>query len=90
MIKQFQIFYHFISWTEISLGVNIDFRMPNIQIHTLFGFIGIGWHERPEKQKFLKFSSYKRTMKKNAESVKRWKKDNNFKSYEKTRTSSNN
>ena len=39
--KQFVYFLH--QTSEISLGISIDFKSPNLEIHLPFCFIKIGW-----------------------------------------------
>jgi hypothetical protein len=47
--ESFGVYYYFVSWDCISLGISIcfgmcgDFRSRNIEIHLPFGFIRIGW-----------------------------------------------
>ena len=48
-MNYFNINYHFISFFEVSLGVNIGLSDPCIQIHLPFGFIRIGWLRQPTK-----------------------------------------
>ena len=38
----FVFYWHFVSWYEISLGINIDWWLPNIEIHLPFGFFKFG------------------------------------------------
>lgn len=45
MSKRFQVMFLFVSWTDISLGVNLDVKAPRIEIHLPFGFISIGWEK---------------------------------------------
>lgn len=40
--KSFVIYWHFVEWSCISIGINVDVRSPNIEIHLPFGFIKIG------------------------------------------------
>lgn len=46
MKKEFICYFHFISWTHLSLGFHIDLGSPNIEIHLPFGFIRLGWQMR--------------------------------------------
>ena len=41
--RKFVCFFHFVGWSEISLGMSISLRQPNIELHLPFGFIRIGW-----------------------------------------------
>ena len=41
--RQFVCHYHQVGWEQISLGITIDFRSPNIELHLPFGFLKIGW-----------------------------------------------
>ncbi len=43
MKRKFVMFYYFVNWYCISLGISLDFKDPNIEIHLPFGFIKIGW-----------------------------------------------
>jgi len=42
-MRRFQAFYHFVSWADLSLGINISVDGPNIEIHVPFGFFRVGW-----------------------------------------------
>ena len=35
-------FYYLVSWYHFNLGIHIDFKSPNIEIHIPFGFIRFG------------------------------------------------
>ena len=41
--RKFVCLFYWQSLTEISLGVSLDLRSPNIEIHLPFSFIKIGW-----------------------------------------------
>jgi len=41
--RRFEAIFFFVHWTDVSLGVNIDLRSPNICIHVPFGFLRVGW-----------------------------------------------
>lgn len=38
-------FFFFVGWTALSLGLHVDLKCPNIEIHVPFGFFRIGWEE---------------------------------------------
>ena len=42
--KSFDFYFFFVGWEDISLGLNICLRKPNIEIHIPFGFIKVGRH----------------------------------------------
>jgi hypothetical protein len=42
-MRQFVAYFHFIGWHLISLGVSVDLRSPNIEIHLPGGFVRVGW-----------------------------------------------
>lgn len=42
-VKKFTIFFLFVSWTDISLGISLDIKAPKIQLHIPFGFVSVGW-----------------------------------------------
>lgn len=46
--RAFCVYYHFVSWMDISLGISIDISMdagPHIDLHIPFGWIRIGWEK---------------------------------------------
>jgi len=43
LIRKFVCYFHFVSWTCISLGLHADIFLPNIEIHIPFGFIRFGY-----------------------------------------------
>lgn len=44
--KYFLVYFWFVSWTDISFGINIDIKAPKIELHVPFGFVTIGWQKR--------------------------------------------
>ena len=36
------IYYYFIQWSHVSLGLHVDFSVPNVEVHLPFGFIRVG------------------------------------------------
>ena len=40
--KVFVHYWWFTGWDNIALGININWRLPNIEIHLPFGFIRFG------------------------------------------------
>jgi hypothetical protein len=46
--RRFVATFWFVSWTDISLGINIDVRAPRIEIHLPFGFLRFGWLLEPQ------------------------------------------
>lgn len=61
--KQFVVLIWFTGWENLSLGVNIDIKSPNMEIHVPFYFLRIGWEvirvyrkedmERIKKKSFI-------------------------------------
>ena len=45
MKQRFIALFWFVSWTSISVGININVWPINMEIHLPFGFIKIGWEE---------------------------------------------
>lgn len=45
--RYFKAYYYVSGWYPINLGIHIDFKSPNIEIHIPFGFIRIGWEYTP-------------------------------------------
>ncbi len=43
-------------WTHISLGLHVDWRTPNFEIHIPFGFIRIGMRSRVQDAIILEVS----------------------------------
>ncbi len=41
--RQFVCYLHFIGLDNISLGVSLNWHLPNIEIHLPFCFIRVGW-----------------------------------------------
>jgi len=41
--RRFEAIFFFVHFTEISLGINIDLRSPNVCLHVPFGFFRVGW-----------------------------------------------
>ncbi len=53
MEKIFVAYYYFNNAYNLSLGISIDFKEPNIEIHLPFGFIRVGWHTTyPQMKRF--------------------------------------
>ena len=46
MKNNFEIFYKFIGWNCISLGIHFDWEAPRLEIHIPFGWIRIGWNKQ--------------------------------------------
>ena len=40
--ERYVCYFHFVEWYCISLGLHLDLRTPNLEIHLPFGFIRIG------------------------------------------------
>jgi len=46
MIKRkYVCYWHFVNWYCFSLGIAVDIKSPNLEIHLPFGFIRIGWQQ---------------------------------------------
>src|SRR6266851_1097179 len=45
MIRRFVCFWYFNGWDHISLGLHVDWTIPNIEIHMPFGFFRVGWQK---------------------------------------------
>ena len=45
--KAFVAYFYFVGWDCISAGLHVCVGLPNVEIHLPFGFIRIGWVERP-------------------------------------------
>ena len=43
--RGFVMYFHFLGWWALSLGLHIDIESPNIEIHLPFGFIRVGWQK---------------------------------------------
>jgi hypothetical protein len=43
MSKKFRIYLWFVGWEHLSLGVSINYRLPDIELHLPFCFIKLGW-----------------------------------------------
>lgn len=41
--RMFVCYFHWVDLFQISLGITIDFRSPNLEIHLPFCFFRIGW-----------------------------------------------
>jgi hypothetical protein len=41
--REFVAYFHFVSFSHLSLGFHLDIVSPNIEIHLPFGFVRIGW-----------------------------------------------
>lgn len=55
--REFIIHFHFVGWSDISLGVSISLTMPNIEIHLPFCWLRIGWqgitvHTKPNIKEY--------------------------------------
>jgi hypothetical protein len=42
--RQFIAFIKYLGWWNISLGITVDLRAPQIAIHFPMGFAAIGWN----------------------------------------------
>jgi hypothetical protein len=45
MKRYFTVYFWFVTWTDLSLGINIDFKNLFIELHVPFGFLHIGMEE---------------------------------------------
>lgn len=43
MKNKFEIFYKFMGWHCLSLGIHLDWKAPRLEIHIPFAWIRIGW-----------------------------------------------
>lgn len=50
MAKRFEVAFYFVSWTDISIGVNLDLKAPRTEMHIPFGFVSVGFRERSERR----------------------------------------
>ncbi len=41
--RHFNCYMCYIDWYQVSLGVSIDFKMPNIEFHLPCCFVKVGW-----------------------------------------------
>lgn len=41
--KHFTAHFHFVGWECISLGLSVDVKNPNLELHLPFGFFRLGW-----------------------------------------------
>ena len=76
-MRKFIAIFYFQGWNEISLGVSIDIKRPNLEIHIPFGFIKIGWmiFANEKEWNFWKdtqrgFTSNEKIKQKNKEAIK--------------------
>ena len=42
--RKFIAFFKYLGWWNLSLGVHIDLRSPQFQLHVPFGFFAVGWN----------------------------------------------
>lgn len=42
-IRRACVFFWFVGWDCISLGLHVSLACPNIEIHVPFGFFKVGW-----------------------------------------------
>ncbi len=47
MKRSFVAYFFFVSWSAFSLGIHIDAKCPNIELHIPFGFFKVGWEIFP-------------------------------------------
>lgn len=45
--KRLRFYFHFVGWENISLGIHVNLRMPNVELHLPFGFIRAGFVHEP-------------------------------------------
>lgn len=45
--KKYICYFWFVGWWAFSLGIHIDVKSPNIELHIPFGFIRIGKKHAP-------------------------------------------
>jgi len=48
--RQFIAYFLFVGWEQFSLGITVDVKLPNFEIHVPFGFIKVGWVKFPKKK----------------------------------------
>ncbi len=41
--RQFVAYFHYVGWSNLSLGFHINVRYPNLELHLPAGFIKVGW-----------------------------------------------
>jgi hypothetical protein len=41
--RVFVCYFHYTGWQNVQLGVSLDVRTPNLEIHLPSGFVRIGW-----------------------------------------------
>ena len=41
--RKFVCYFHFVGFSNLSLGVSISLTSPNIELHVPFGFFRVGW-----------------------------------------------
>lgn len=71
-MKRFKIILHWQSWNEISLGISVDIKNPNVEIHLPFLFAKLGWvYRKKDDGKILTLRSYNKIMKENLEKFKK-------------------
>ena len=44
--NKFEVFYKFVGWGCISLGIHIDITAPRVEIHIPSGWIRVGWNKQ--------------------------------------------
>jgi len=42
--RKFVCYFHHTGFNNVSIGISVDFRKLNLEIHLPFGFLRIGWN----------------------------------------------
>lgn len=42
-IRRFVCYFYHTSWAHVQLGLHLDLRSPNIELHVPFGFFRLGF-----------------------------------------------
>lgn len=42
-VRHFVCYFYHTSWAHFGLGLHLDFRSPNVELHVPFGFFRLGW-----------------------------------------------
>jgi hypothetical protein len=56
--RKFVFYFWFIRFSLFSLGISIDVKSPNLEIHIPFGFFRIGWERADSYDGDLKLEGF--------------------------------
>ena len=48
--RGFVAYFHYTGWENMQLGISLNVKIPNLEVHIPCGFVRIGWSMRVERK----------------------------------------